>query len=342
MHERVVVRVKTTEFRGLGSESLQHLQAMIPTVTHDDAPLAVNRNAPRRVELPITTAFAANGSNVRGVVVAQQLHVMAVAICYNDVAGTIQGDAKGVAELTCARAFTAYAPHLSSITVTENLHAMIAAVGHNNIALPIQRYAATTAQLSRTTAFAAHAAHESTIVHTKYLNAAIKSAVMNKHVPVAVNRHTAGADELPNFAAVAADSANVRAVTVAQHLDSMVTPFGYNDITIAIQRDAVWLVELAGSYTVAADGPEEGAVADAKHLQAIVDGVSDYDIACVVQSQKSREFKMLVRGAFEAKRLQECCPRGGDAAHRACGRCSLNRSGRKRGRRVSNYRWLRL
>ena len=77
---------------------------------------------------------------------------------------------------------------------------------------------------------------------------------MNKHVPVAVNRHTAGADELPNSAAVAADSANVRAVAVAQYLYSMVNPFGYNDITAAIERDTVWLVELAGAHAVAANG----------------------------------------------------------------------------------------
>ncbi len=82
------------------SGSMQHLQAMIPTVAHDDAPLAVDHNAPRRVELPITTAFATNGSNVRGVGVAQQLHVVATSISYNDVAGTIQGDTKGIVELT--------------------------------------------------------------------------------------------------------------------------------------------------------------------------------------------------------------------------------------------------
>ena len=72
---------------------MQHLYAMIPAIADDDAPLAINHNAPGRVELPISATFAANRSDVRTVAQAQDLDLMVVAVGYNDVPNTIHSDA---------------------------------------------------------------------------------------------------------------------------------------------------------------------------------------------------------------------------------------------------------
>ncbi len=82
--------------------SLQHLYAMVAAVAHYDAPLAVNHNAERLVELPISTTFATDGSNVAAIAVAQHLHSMIIELGYNDVACTIQRHADGPIELSRA------------------------------------------------------------------------------------------------------------------------------------------------------------------------------------------------------------------------------------------------
>ena len=71
-------------------------------VAHDDAPLAVDQNAVGNVELPVSTALAADGSYVAAVAVAQHLHSMISAVSYDDVACTVKRDAAGVVELTSA------------------------------------------------------------------------------------------------------------------------------------------------------------------------------------------------------------------------------------------------
>ena len=82
---------------------MQHLYAVVEEVAHDDAPLAVNCNAVRLVELPISTTLAATkGSNVAAVAVSQNLHPMITAVGYDDVAGTVKRDAVGLVELPCA------------------------------------------------------------------------------------------------------------------------------------------------------------------------------------------------------------------------------------------------
>ena len=82
---------------------MQHLYAVVVAVTHDDAPLAVNCNAPGIVELPISITFpATKGSNVAAVAVSQNLHPMIPVVGYNDVAGTVKRDAAGTVELPCA------------------------------------------------------------------------------------------------------------------------------------------------------------------------------------------------------------------------------------------------
>ena len=75
---------------------------MIQGVTHDDAPLAVDQNAVGTVELPVSTAFAADGSYVAAVAVPQHLHSMIERVSYDDVACTVKRDATGIVELTSA------------------------------------------------------------------------------------------------------------------------------------------------------------------------------------------------------------------------------------------------
>ena len=75
---------------------------MIAELANDDAPLAVDQNADGRVELPVSTAYAADGSYVAAVAVAQHLHPMIPRVSYDDVACTVKRDAAGFVELTSA------------------------------------------------------------------------------------------------------------------------------------------------------------------------------------------------------------------------------------------------
>jgi hypothetical protein len=82
--------------------SLQHLYAVIAPVAHDDAALAVDQNAVGTAELPISTAFAADGAYVAAVAVAQRLHSIIITVGYNDVACTVERHAAGTVKLTSA------------------------------------------------------------------------------------------------------------------------------------------------------------------------------------------------------------------------------------------------
>ena len=82
--------------------SLQHLYAIIVAVAHYDASLAINHNTVGTVKLPISTTFAADGSNVAAIAVAQHLHSMITVLSYDDVACTIQRHADGLIELPSA------------------------------------------------------------------------------------------------------------------------------------------------------------------------------------------------------------------------------------------------
>ncbi len=75
---------------------------MIVILAHDDAPLAVDQNAVGKVELPVSTASAADCSYVAAVAVAQHLHSMITHVSYDDVACTVKRDAVGAVELTSA------------------------------------------------------------------------------------------------------------------------------------------------------------------------------------------------------------------------------------------------
>ncbi len=75
---------------------------MIMGVAHDDVPLAIDQNAVGILELPVSTAFAADGSYVAAVAVPQHLHSMISEVSYDDVACTVKRDAAGADELTSA------------------------------------------------------------------------------------------------------------------------------------------------------------------------------------------------------------------------------------------------
>ena len=87
---------------GGGGYSLQHLYAVIAAIAHDDAALTVDQNTAGILELPVFTAFAADGSHVAAVTVAQHLHSMIPTVGYDDVACTVKRDAAGIIELTSA------------------------------------------------------------------------------------------------------------------------------------------------------------------------------------------------------------------------------------------------
>ncbi len=110
---------------------------MIAILAHDDAPLAVDQNAVRTVELPLSTALAADGSHVAAVAVAQHLHAMITHVSCDDVACTVKRDAAGFVKLTSACSFAAYGAGASAVAESNNLQAMIHFVGDNNVALEV-------------------------------------------------------------------------------------------------------------------------------------------------------------------------------------------------------------
>jgi hypothetical protein len=63
---------------------------------HDSAPLAINRNAAKGVELAVAAAFAADGSNLGAVAVPQHLHTVILAVSYKDVPGAVEGKAANI------------------------------------------------------------------------------------------------------------------------------------------------------------------------------------------------------------------------------------------------------
>ena len=71
--------------------------------------------------------------------------------------------------------------------------------------------------------------------------------VAHDDAPLAVDQNAIGMAELPVSTALAADGSHVAAVAVAQHLHSMITPVGYNDVACTVKRDAAWSVELTSA-----------------------------------------------------------------------------------------------
>ena len=82
---------------GEGGCSLQHVYAIVAVLAHDDAPLAVDQNAVGNVELPVSTALAADGSYVAAVAVAQHLH--SISVKHDDAASKTKRDVCGEVKL---------------------------------------------------------------------------------------------------------------------------------------------------------------------------------------------------------------------------------------------------
>ncbi len=80
--------------------SLQHLNAVVATVTDNNAALCINQNAARTVKLPIFASFRPDGSNVRAIGIPQNLHPVIFPLRNNDVTSTIKGDADRAVEFT--------------------------------------------------------------------------------------------------------------------------------------------------------------------------------------------------------------------------------------------------
>ena len=60
---------------------------------------------------------------------------------------------------------------------------------------------------------------------------------------------------------LAADGADVRAIAVAQHLNTMVAAIGYNKVDFAVKRGSTMAVKLSFAAALAADGANVRAVA---------------------------------------------------------------------------------
>jgi hypothetical protein len=58
--------------------SCKHLQAMIDTVAHHNASIAIDRNISKAVELAIAAALGSDGSNMCAITVSQHLNAMIV------------------------------------------------------------------------------------------------------------------------------------------------------------------------------------------------------------------------------------------------------------------------
>ena len=107
----------------------------------------------------------------------------------------------------------------------------------------------------------------------------------NNNVAGGIKRDARGILELTCSRSWAADGADVGAVTVAQHLHSMVAGVGNNKVALAVKRDAaIASCELPVAAAFAADGAHVGAVAQSKHLHTSVAVVKNSNVALAVDS----------------------------------------------------------
>ena len=84
---------------------------------------------------------------------------------------------------------------------------------------------------------------------------------------------------------MAADGADVRAVTVAKNLHSMVAAVGNNKVALPVKRNAaIACCELPVAAAFAADGAHVGAVAQSKHLHTSVATLKNSNVALAVDS----------------------------------------------------------
>ena len=110
----------------------------------------------------------------------------------------------------------------------------------------------------------------------------------NDNVAGSIERDATRILELTCSRSSAADGADVRAVTVANNLHSMVAPVGSNKVALAVKRDTVIaFCELSGAAASAADGAHVGAVAQSKHLHTSVAVVKNSNVALAIDSNAS-------------------------------------------------------
>ncbi len=117
----------------------------------------------------------------------------------------------------------------------------------------------------------------------KNLNAMV-SRITHENASVAVDGNAAGwTFKLPITGALAADGADVRAISVFQNLYTMITIINHNQMTVAVQRNIHRVFELAVAFTFLADGPQVLSVAAPKHMDAMIAAVSSYNVALRVK-----------------------------------------------------------
>ena len=78
------------------------MQAIIARVAHNNAPIAIDSEIIRVVELAVAAALGADGSNMRAVTVPQHLNAIIFIVSHKNVPGAVKGDAPGILKLAVA------------------------------------------------------------------------------------------------------------------------------------------------------------------------------------------------------------------------------------------------
>ena len=107
----------------------------------------------------------------------------------------------------------------------------------------------------------------------------------DNNVAGGIERDARGILELTCSRSLAADGADVGAVTVANNLHSMVAFVGNNKVAFTVKRDTTTAFsELSVAPAFSADGAHVGAVAQSKHLHTSVAVVKNSNVALAVDS----------------------------------------------------------
>ena len=97
---------------------MQHLDAAVLVVSHDDAPIAVDSDAALRIiELTITCATAADRADMGSISIIQHLHAMIAIFNHNQLPRAVQRDTHRSIELAVACAPLADGPQVLPVAV---------------------------------------------------------------------------------------------------------------------------------------------------------------------------------------------------------------------------------
>ena len=136
-------------------------------------------------------------------------------------------------------------------------------------------------------------------------------AVINyNNVAGGIERDARGILELADACSSAADGADMRAVAVAQHLNTMIATVGNNKVALAVKRNtAMASSELPVAAALAADCADVGAVAQPKHLHTIVVAVKNSNVALAVDGDafSSVEFSVAIALAADGANMRRRC-----------------------------------